>query len=46
LAREGMNEASSLASQAPLCGRPVLIQRGDKHEIRNTGKAQLKTLNF
>jgi mannose-6-phosphate isomerase-like protein (cupin superfamily) len=27
-------------------GTLVLIQRGDKHEIRNTGKTPLKTLNF
>ena len=27
-------------------GTLVLIQRGDLHEIRNTGNASLKTLNF
>lgn len=27
-------------------GALMLIQRGDKHEIRNTGTAPLKTLNF
>lgn len=27
-------------------GTLLLIQRGDKHEIRNSGKGPLKTLNF
>lgn len=27
-------------------GALMLIQRGDKHEIRNTGSQPLKTLNF
>jgi len=27
-------------------GTLVLIQRGDRHEIRNTGKTSLKTLNI
>jgi mannose-6-phosphate isomerase-like protein (cupin superfamily) len=27
-------------------GTLVLIQRGDNHEIRNTGSGQLRTLNF
>lgn len=27
-------------------GSLVLIQRGDRHEIRNTGRTELKTLNF
>jgi mannose-6-phosphate isomerase-like protein (cupin superfamily) len=27
-------------------GSLVLIQRGDRHEIRNTGSAPLRTLNF
>ncbi len=27
-------------------GTLLLIQRGDKHEIRNSGKQPLKTLNF
>jgi len=27
-------------------GSLILIERGDRHEIRNTGKAALKTLNF
>jgi mannose-6-phosphate isomerase-like protein (cupin superfamily) len=27
-------------------GSLVLIQRGDPHEIRNTGRALMKTLNF
>lgn len=27
-------------------GTLLLIQRGDKHEIRNTGRGQLRTVNF
>jgi len=27
-------------------GALMLIQRGDKHEIRNTGRTALKALNF
>lgn len=27
-------------------GSLMLIQRGDRHEIRNTGRSPLKTLNF
>lgn len=27
-------------------GSLVLIQRGDRHEIRNTGRGSLRTLNF
>lgn len=27
-------------------GSLVLIQRGDRHEIRNTGREPMKTLNF
>jgi mannose-6-phosphate isomerase-like protein (cupin superfamily) len=27
-------------------GALVLIERGEKHEIRNTGRGNLKTLNF
>jgi mannose-6-phosphate isomerase-like protein (cupin superfamily) len=27
-------------------GSLVLIERGDRHEIRNTGRATLKTINF
>ena len=27
-------------------GTLLLIQRGERHEIRNTGKAPLRTLNF
>ncbi len=27
-------------------GTLILIQRGDAHEIRNTGRSALKTLNF
>jgi len=27
-------------------GSLFLIERGDRHEIRNTGRARLKTLNF
>ena len=27
-------------------GTLVLIERGDRHEIRNTGRGQLKTVNF
>jgi len=27
-------------------GSLLLIQRGDKHEIRNSGRTPLKTLNF
>lgn len=28
------------------CGSLVLIERGDRHEIRNTGRRLLKTVNF
>ena len=27
-------------------GTLMLIERGDRHEIRNTGRALLRTLNF
>ena len=27
-------------------GTPLLIERGDEHEIKNTGRGPLKTLNF
>lgn len=27
-------------------GSLVLIERGDRHEIRNTGRTPMKTLNF
>jgi mannose-6-phosphate isomerase-like protein (cupin superfamily) len=27
-------------------GSPLLIEHGDRHEIRNNGRARLVTLNF
>ncbi len=27
-------------------GSLILVQRGDRHEIRNTGRTPMKTLNF
>src|SRR4051812_39873461 len=43
----GTGEAVIEGHTYPLsAGALVLIQRGDKHEIRNTGKTPLKTLNF
>jgi mannose-6-phosphate isomerase-like protein (cupin superfamily) len=27
-------------------GELILIENGDRHEIRNTGRSELKTLNF
>jgi mannose-6-phosphate isomerase-like protein (cupin superfamily) len=43
----GTGEAGVEGHIYPLsAGALMLIQRGDKHEIRNIGKASLKTLNF
>jgi mannose-6-phosphate isomerase-like protein (cupin superfamily) len=42
----GMGEAVVNGKKVPLrAGTLVLIQRGDIHEIRNTGRGPLKTLN-
>ncbi|WP_072396550.1 cupin domain-containing protein [Hyphomicrobium sp. CS1GBMeth3] len=43
----GAGEAVVNGNTYPLeAGTLVLIQRGDTHEIRNTGRTDLKTLNF
>ncbi len=43
----GTGEAIVNGHRYPLeAGALMLIARGDKHEIRNTGRADLKTLNF
>lgn len=45
--QSGMGEAIINGRTYPLeAGSLMLIIRGDKHEIRNTGRSQLKTLNF
>jgi len=45
--QSGMGEAIINGHTYPLeAGSLMLIIRGDKHEIRNTGRSQLKTLNF
>jgi len=36
---------SSTARASGCAGSLVLIERGDRHEIRNTGRTLLKTLN-
>jgi mannose-6-phosphate isomerase-like protein (cupin superfamily) len=42
----GSGEAVVNDSKIPLrAGTLILIQRGDKHEVRNTGRAPLRTLN-
>jgi mannose-6-phosphate isomerase-like protein (cupin superfamily) len=43
----GTGEAGINGHTYPLeAGTLILIQRGDAHEIRNTGRTPLKTLNF
>lgn len=43
----GSGEAIVNGHAYPLkAGALMLIARGDRHEIRNTGRAPLKTLNF
>lgn len=43
----GTGEAVINGHTYPLeAGALILIQRGDAHEIRNTGRTALKTLNF
>ena len=42
----GTGEAVVNGSKVPLrAGTLVLIQRGDTHEVRNTGRGPLRTLN-
>jgi mannose-6-phosphate isomerase-like protein (cupin superfamily) len=42
----GTGEATINGHTYPIeAGALLLIQRGDRHEIRNTGRAPLKTLN-
>jgi len=44
--QEGVGEAIVNGQKYPLApGSLLLIQRGDKHEIRSTGDSALKTLN-
>ena len=44
---KGTGEAIVNGHKYPLeSGSLMLIARGDKHEIRNTGRAPLRTLNF
>ena len=43
----GTGEAVVNGSKVPLrAGTLVLIQRGDTHEVRNTGRGPLRTLNI
>jgi mannose-6-phosphate isomerase-like protein (cupin superfamily) len=43
----GSGEARINGHSYPLrTGSLILIQRGDRHEILNTGRSSLKTLNF
>jgi mannose-6-phosphate isomerase-like protein (cupin superfamily) len=43
----GRGEATIGRRKLPLGpGALLLIERGEKHEIRNTGRTDLKTLNF
>jgi len=43
----GIGEAIINGHPYPLeAGSLILIVRGDKHEIRNSGRSSLKTLNF
>jgi mannose-6-phosphate isomerase-like protein (cupin superfamily) len=43
----GTGKAWINGQEHPLrAGSMVLIERGDRHEIRNTGRSPLKTLNF
>jgi mannose-6-phosphate isomerase-like protein (cupin superfamily) len=44
---EGRGEAVLNGRRVPLGpGSVVLIERGDRHEIRNTGRTPLRTLNI
>jgi mannose-6-phosphate isomerase-like protein (cupin superfamily) len=44
---EGTGQARVNGRRIPLAaGTLVLIERGDVHAVRNTGRGQLKTLNF
>jgi mannose-6-phosphate isomerase-like protein (cupin superfamily) len=44
---EGTGVAKIKGARYPLkAGALLLIEHGDQHEIRNTGRALLKTLNF
>jgi mannose-6-phosphate isomerase-like protein (cupin superfamily) len=44
--KSGVGEARINGHAYPLeAGSLVLVQRGDRHEIRNTGRMPLKTLN-
>jgi mannose-6-phosphate isomerase-like protein (cupin superfamily) len=44
---EGTGRAIVNGRRLPLAaGTLLLIERGDTHEIRNTGRGQLQTLNF
>jgi len=43
----GTGQATINGRKVPLtAGTMLLIERGDRHEIRNTGRALLRTLNF
>lgn len=43
----GAGEAIINGRTYPLkAGELILIEKGDRHEIRNTGRSELKTLNF
>ena len=44
---EGSGEAVMNGHKLPLeTGVPVLIEKGDRHEICNTGRSLLKTVNI
>jgi mannose-6-phosphate isomerase-like protein (cupin superfamily) len=44
---EGTGEATVNERKVSLsAGTLLLIERGDTHEIRNTGRGQMKTVNF
>ena len=44
---EGKGAATVNRRRIPImAGALLLIERGDRHEIRNTGRRLLKTLNF
>ena len=44
---EGTGRALVNGRSVPLsAGSLVLVERGDTHEIRNTGRGQLKAINF
>ena len=43
----GTGSATVNGRRVPLkAGALLLIERGDTHEIRNTGRSELRTLNF